>query len=176
MLRRMAAVILALTLNPAVVGAQDTVLTVTVQTADLYTGPSNVTPVIGHVARGTVLPVSRNLGSWARVPWPDAVDGVAYVHVSMGRTAWGDTLRLSSMSGNIEVTLPHDARVDVAAETRTGTITSDFEIGQPRPSRLSRLKPTGSLGGRASGVIGAPERQLAISTIAGNILIRRHPE
>jgi hypothetical protein len=85
MLRRMAAVILALTLNPAVVGAQDTVLTVTVQAADLHTGPSNVTPVIAHVARGTALPVSRNLGSWARVPWPDAPDGVAYVHVTMGR-------------------------------------------------------------------------------------------
>jgi hypothetical protein len=85
MLRRIAAVILALTLNPAVVGAQDTVLTVTVQAADLHTGPSNVTPVIAHVARGTALPVSRNLGSWARVPWPDAPDGVAYVHVTMGR-------------------------------------------------------------------------------------------
>ncbi len=85
MLRRMAAVILALTLDPAVVGAQDTVLTVTAQAADLHTGPSNVTPVIAHVARGTALPVSRNLGSWARVPWPDAPDGVAYVHVTMGR-------------------------------------------------------------------------------------------
>ena len=97
------------------------------------------------------------------------------VHVSMGRTGWEDTLQLSSLSGNIRVTLPDDARVDVAAETKTGTITSDFEIGQPRASRLSRLKPTGSLGSRATGVIGAPERRLAISTLAGNIVIRRQP-
>jgi hypothetical protein len=68
-----------------VVGAQDTVLTVTVPTADVHKGPSTVTPVIAHVARGTVLPVSRNLGSWAKVAWPDAPDGVAYVHVTMGR-------------------------------------------------------------------------------------------
>lgn len=95
------------------------------------------------------------------------------VHVSMGRTAWADMLQLSSLSGNIRVTLPDDARVDVMAETKTGTIKSDFEIGQVRPSRLSRLKPTGSLGSSAHGVIGASERQLALSTLAGNIQIRR---
>ncbi|MDQ3211714.1 MAG: hypothetical protein M3Q85_03495, partial [Acidobacteriota bacterium] len=31
------------------------------------------------------LPVSRNLGSWARVAWPDALEGVGYVHMTMGR-------------------------------------------------------------------------------------------
>ena len=92
MSRRVAAVILALTLNPALVHAQDTVLTdtvltVTMPSADVYKGPSTGTPVIGHVSRGTVLPVSRNLGSWARVAWPDAPDGVGYVHVTMGRLA-----------------------------------------------------------------------------------------
>ena len=95
------------------------------------------------------------------------------VHVSMGQTAWTDTLELSSLSGNIEVRLPDDARVGVMAETRTGTIESDWEIGQARPSRVSRLKPTGSLGSRATSVIGASERQLNLYTIAGNILIRR---
>ena len=92
----------------------------------------------------------------------------------MGRTAWAGMLQLSSLSGNITVMLPENARVDVTAETKTGTIESDFEIGQERPSRLSRMKPTGSLGSSAHGVIGAPERQLALSTLAGNIRIRRH--
>jgi hypothetical protein len=85
MTRRVAAVVLALALNPALVHAQDSVLTVTVPSADVHKGPSTVTPVIGHAARGTVLPVARNLGSWAKVPWPDAPDGVGYVHVTMGR-------------------------------------------------------------------------------------------
>lgn len=85
MVRRMAAVVLALTLNPALARAQDTVLTVTVLSADVHKGPSTVTPVIGHVSRGTALPVSRNLGSWAKVAWPDAPDAVGYVHVTMGR-------------------------------------------------------------------------------------------
>jgi hypothetical protein len=84
MVRRMAAVVLALTLNPTPARAQDAVLTVTVLSADVHKGPSTVTPVIGHVSRGTVLPVSRNLGSWAKVAWPDAPEGVGYVHVTMG--------------------------------------------------------------------------------------------
>jgi hypothetical protein len=85
MIRRAATLILALSLNPALLRAQDTVLTVNVPSADVYRGPTTVTPVIGHVSRGTVLPISRNLGSWVKIAWPDAPDGVGYVHVTMGR-------------------------------------------------------------------------------------------
>src|SRR3954465_13914353 len=87
--RRIVAVVLALALNPALVRAQDTVFTVTVPSADVHSGPSIVTPVIGHASQATVLPVSRNLGSWAKVPWPGAPDGVGYVHMTMGRLAAG---------------------------------------------------------------------------------------
>jgi len=85
MTRRAAAVVVALMLNPALVRAQDVVLTIDVPSADVYKAPSNVTPVVGHVSQGAVLPVSRNLGSWVKVAWPSAPDGVGYVHVSMGR-------------------------------------------------------------------------------------------
>jgi hypothetical protein len=84
MIRGIAALILVLTLNPVLLHAQDTVLTISVPSADVYKGPSNATPVIGHVSAGTVLPISRNLGSWVKVAWPDAPDGVGYVHVTMG--------------------------------------------------------------------------------------------
>jgi hypothetical protein len=98
------------------------------------------------------------------------------VRVSMGRTAWAGMLRISSLSGNVRVTIPDRARVEVTAETSTGTIESDFEIGQERPSRLSRMRPTGSLGSSAQGVIGAPERQLRLSTLAGSIQLRRRSQ
>src|SRR4051812_10256291 len=83
MIRRAAALALALAFQPALLHAQDTVLTVTVSSADVHKGPSTVTPIIGHVSRGTVLTVARNLGSWAKVSWPNAADGVGYVHVTM---------------------------------------------------------------------------------------------
>jgi hypothetical protein len=85
MIRRAAALVLGLTLSPVALSAQDTVLTINVPSADVHRGPSNVTPVIGQVSRGTVLTISRNLGSWVKVAWPDAPDGAGYVHVRMGR-------------------------------------------------------------------------------------------
>jgi hypothetical protein len=84
MIRRAAALVLAIALSPATLGAQDVVITITVPSADVHKGPSTVTPVIGHVSHGTTMSVQRNLGSWVKVPWPAAPDGVAYVHVSMG--------------------------------------------------------------------------------------------
>ena len=89
MTRRAAFIFLALTLEPAMLCAQDTVFTVTAPSADVHKGPSTVTPVVGHAPRGAVLPVARDLGSWAKVPWPGAPDGVGYVHVTMGRFATG---------------------------------------------------------------------------------------
>jgi len=85
MFRRAAAVAIALALSPAMLHAQDDQFTVNVSSAEVHRGPSIGTPVIGHVSRGTAMPVLRNLGSWVKVSWPDAPDGVAYVHVTMGR-------------------------------------------------------------------------------------------
>src|SRR4051794_19633500 len=75
MIRRVAAIVFVLALTPALLYAQDPVFTVTAQSADVHKGPSTVTPVIGHVARGAALPVARNLGSWVRIAWPAAPDG-----------------------------------------------------------------------------------------------------
>jgi len=85
MIRRAAAVVIALILNAAPLHAQTSVFTVTVQSADVYKGPTTGSPVIGHASRGTDLTMSRNLGSWAEVAWPDAPNGIGYVHLTMGR-------------------------------------------------------------------------------------------
>ena len=85
MTARAAVIVLALALNPAQLYAQDTVFTVNVSSADVHQGPSIGTPVIGHVAIGTAMPVLRNLGSWVKVDWPAAPDGFAYLHMTTGR-------------------------------------------------------------------------------------------
>jgi hypothetical protein len=83
MIRLASAVALAAWLSPSWLYAQS-VLTVTAASADVYKSPSTGSPIIGHVARGTVLEVTRELGSWVKVSWADAGDGVGYVHVTMG--------------------------------------------------------------------------------------------
>ena len=128
MVRRIAAVVLALTLNPASVRAQNAVLTVTVPSADVHQGPSTATPVIGHVPRGTVLPVSRNLGSWARVGWPDAPEGVAYVHVTMGR------LGSSNADASAATMLPRTASAPAPAPPEAASATATIPPVTRRPA------------------------------------------
>src|SRR5581483_11287267 len=109
--RRAAVLVLALALNPALLYGQESSFTVTAASADVYKGPTTATPVIGHVSQGTVVAVSRNLGSWVRVPWPDAPDGSAYIHVSTGRlgsdavtTSNASALRPSAGAGSASST------------------------------------------------------------------------
>ena len=85
MIRGALAVAVVFALSQTVLHAQEVAFTISVPTADVHKGPSTATPVIAHVERGTTLSVLRNLGSWIKVPWPDAPDGAAYVHVTMGR-------------------------------------------------------------------------------------------
>jgi hypothetical protein len=61
--------------------------TVSVPKADVRKGPSLGSPVIGQAPRGTVLDVTRDIGAWVKVHWPDASDGVGYVHQSAGAVA-----------------------------------------------------------------------------------------
>jgi len=119
MIRRAAAVVLALTLNPALVRAQDTVFTVNVPSADVHKGPSTVTPVIGHASRGTVLPVSRNLGSWVKIAWPDAQDGIGYVHLTMGRINGASTLAPTTNMSPRAASAPTPKTTAMSPVTRT---------------------------------------------------------
>jgi hypothetical protein len=89
MVRPIAAIFVALCINPSPVGAQTTAMKVTVASAEVYLSPSTGSPVIGHVPRNTVLVVTRELGSWVKVPWPDGESGAGYVHVSKGTIVRG---------------------------------------------------------------------------------------
>ena len=95
MIRLAAAIGVALCVSQATLHAQAPVFTVQAVSADVYKAPSTGSPVIGHVPRGTALPVTRELGSWVKVSWSRAEDGVGYVHVSMGSLGQSDTSRLA---------------------------------------------------------------------------------
>ena len=84
MVRHVAAVALVFILSPSWLSAQSTTFTVTADTANVHKGPSTGSAVIGHVARGRTLLVTRQLGSWVRISWPEAEDGAGYLNVSWG--------------------------------------------------------------------------------------------
>ena len=72
MVRHAAAVAVVMLLSPAWLVAQSTTLTITTASANVHKAPSTGSAVIGQAARGTVLPVTRELGSWVKVLWPAA--------------------------------------------------------------------------------------------------------
>jgi hypothetical protein len=84
MMRLAAAVVATVCLSASPGWAQSTQLTVSVASATVYQAPSTGSVAIGTAPRGTVLEVTRELGSWVKVSWPAARDGIGYVHVSTG--------------------------------------------------------------------------------------------
>jgi hypothetical protein len=101
MIRHAVAVAVALSLSPSWLYAQNLQFIVRTASADVHLSPSTGSPVIGNAPRGTVLEVTRELGSWVRIPWPAARDGVAFVHVSTGAIASGLT---PSSNGTVPLT------------------------------------------------------------------------
>jgi hypothetical protein len=156
MIRRIAAVVLALILNPAFVRAQDNVFTVTVPSADVYKGPSNATPVIGHASRGTALSVSRNLGGWVKVPWPDAADGVGYVRMSMGRIGEPEAGASAANASPRASSASADAPPSASA-SRTSAGQQIGPRGQPKQSEISHIFGIGAVLAPMNG-IGATAR------------------
>jgi hypothetical protein len=84
MIRYAAAVALAVVLSPAPLCAQSPELTVNAASATVYKSPSTGSVVIGQAARGTVLVVTREVGDWVKVAWPEDKDGVGYVRLTAG--------------------------------------------------------------------------------------------
>jgi hypothetical protein len=129
---RAAAIILVLALSPARLQAQDLVLTVNVDSADVHKAPSIATPVIGHVPRGTAVPVLRNLGSWVKIDWPDGPDGFGYLHVTTGRLA----VRASGASSS----KPAGRRPSGAASASTASASAGSQSPAPSASSSSAVQ------------------------------------
>ena len=100
--RHLSALAVALCLMPSWLSAQTASndappqFTINVASANVYKFPTMGSPVIAHANRGTVLVVTRELGSWVRVPWQGGEDGVAYLHVSEGTVSHGVAARQAS--------------------------------------------------------------------------------
>jgi hypothetical protein len=161
MIRRAAVIIFALVINPALLRAQDLVLTVSVPSADVYKGPSTATPVIGRVPRGSVLPVSRNLGSWIQVPWPDAQDRIGYVHVTMGHVGPPSARPITNSSPQPSSVRPSFAQPSSPVVPATTTIPPTPPLPytppgeQARPiSQLGVMPPSHVVG--FGGLVGSP--------------------
>lgn len=144
-------VIAAVSLAPTALWAQNTVLTVAVESAEIYKAPTTASPIIGHSPRGTALIVTRELGSWVKISWPDAQDGVGYVHVTRGTVKHGDPERVKPPEPAAprppESASPPRARAGVRADMPAAGV-------QPAPLRPVYVSPSThvvGLGGRLSG-------------------------
>jgi Bacterial SH3 domain len=86
MIRQVAATVVALCLSASPLQAQNASntrkLTVSEASAPVHKTPSVGSPVIGNAPRGTELVVTREVGSWVKVAWPSAADGVGYVRLA----------------------------------------------------------------------------------------------
>src|SRR5262245_869023 len=142
--RRIAAVVLALILNPAFLRGQDDVFMVTVPSADVYKGPSNVTPVIGHVSRETLSAVPRDLGGWVRIAWPDAQDGIGYVRTAMGHRGASEAGASSANTSPSSSSAPAGAAPTSASSARTSTGQQITPQRQSRSSEISHVFGVGA--------------------------------
>jgi hypothetical protein len=86
---RLAAVAVWLVLSTSPLYAQETLFTITFPSANIHAAPTTASRVIGTTARGRSFEVTRELGSWVAIAWPEAQNGVGYLHVSWGTVSRG---------------------------------------------------------------------------------------
>lgn len=132
-----AAVVVVMILTPAPLFAQTMELSVRVQSATIHKGPSTGSPVIGRAPRGTVLEVTRDLGTWVKVVWPDAEDGVGYVHERMGSIA-----RRATREERLAAALQSPPGTTPAAASRPASPASGSSAPAPNPRSDPQMTAT----------------------------------
>ena len=86
------------------------------------------------------------------------------VTISMGRANWADELEFSTVNGSITLELPASLEAVVSASTVNGSFYSDWPMmvrGKWGPKRVN-------------GTIGNGGRELALSTVNGDIELRKN--
>ncbi len=133
---RYAAVVAAamLVMGAPPVYAQDEVFVVMTASADIHKAPSTGSAVLGTAARGRTFEVRREVGSWVSVSWPDAEQGVAYLHVAWGRISRGADVQAPAAT---EVAPPA-----AGPALASNALTSDVQTQAPRTTTLPRRAPS----------------------------------
>ena len=126
MIRQVAAVAAMLVLGATTLYAQTSQFTVNVQSAAVRKSPSVASPVIGQAPRGAVLEITRDLGAWVKVAWPEAADGIGYVHQSMGTRSRPTTL---------------EERVAVAVAMPSSAVEADAAVAAAQSGAASQRSP-----------------------------------
>jgi hypothetical protein len=158
MIRHAAAVGIVVCLSQSGLWAQSTsqsvpqsTLRVSVASANVHKAPSTGSPVIGTATRGVVLPVARELGSWVKISWPAAEDGVGYVHVSAGSVSGGPAPARSTSSG-FTPTRPAPRTASPATDMNTDQfVANDRPTASMRTTYVSPPSHIVGFGGRMSG-------------------------
>jgi opacity protein-like surface antigen len=156
MIRHAAAIAVAFCLSPlflSALSAQSPQFTIGSEPADVHKSPSTGSPVIGKASRGAVFTVTRELGSWVKVSWPAAEDGVGYVHISMGSLAHPSS---SASRPTTSTTTPIASIAGRPAPAAPSTPTGaqgqrPGPIAQPSPVRSVPIPHRVGLGGRVGG-------------------------
>jgi hypothetical protein len=123
------AIAAAFCLTATTVHAQGTHFTVSTASASVYKAPTNVSPVIGEAKRGATLGVTRDVGSWVKVAWAQAPDGVGYVRKNAGTM------------GALGPAVPATASSTPAAAPRSGSAPS--AASGPAPAAASAQSGSG---------------------------------
>jgi len=97
--------------------------------------------------------VSTTQLATARTQWGSVV-------ATLGLSDWGRDLEFSTMTGDVRLTVPAATNAVVHATTQSGAITSDFPLSQVVP-------------GHVQGTLGSGGPTLTLSTLAGNIALKR---
>ncbi len=131
--------------SPAIVPSSE--FTVSVQSADVRKAPSTGSPLVGHAPRGAVLEVTRDIGAWVKVAWPEAPDGIGYVHLSMGKLSQRATReeRLAAAFASLPPPEPVATPEPPQPAASIGASTSTRTIYVPPPTHVV------GLGGQMSG-------------------------
>ena len=149
--RHASVVAIVLGLMPSLAAAQSTDFTVSVQSAAVRKSPSTGSPIVGQAPRGAVLEVTRDIGSWVKVTWPEAPDGIGYVHQSMGKLAQRATReeRLAATFASLPPPEPVDMPLLAADQQAAIDMSTTRTIYIPPPTHVF------GLGGQMTGASGA---------------------